>query len=117
MDLEKAVELGRLIGQTEEYQALKRAREGLEGATELRASFERLEQLAEALEQRAAQGQEPDPRDGEEYNRLFGELQADVRYQRLVAAQSNFDKLMMRVHERIMDGIRRGAESRIITLG
>jgi hypothetical protein len=33
-----------------------------------------------------------------------------------VAAQSNFDKLMVRVNEQIMEGIRRGSASPIITL-
>jgi hypothetical protein len=34
-----------------------------------------------------------------------------------VAAQDNFDKLMMRVNNWILDGIKRGAASPIITLG
>jgi hypothetical protein len=35
----------------------------------------------------------------------------------MVAAQANFDKLMVRVNEYILDGIRKGAASPIITLG
>jgi hypothetical protein len=46
-----------------------------------------------------------------------GEVQSDPAYQQLVAAQSNFDKLMLKVQEQIMEGMRKGAESRIITLG
>jgi hypothetical protein len=34
-----------------------------------------------------------------------------------VAAQTNFDKLMIRVNDQIMEGIRKGAASPIITLG
>ena len=34
-----------------------------------------------------------------------------------MVAQENFDKLMARVNEWILDGIRRGAASPIITLG
>lgn len=117
MYLDKALELGRLIGQSEEYQALRRARESLGDAPELRRRFERLEELAVSLEQGALEGKEPDPSQGAEYNRLFEEVQADPRYQQLVAAQTNFDKLMVRVQERILEGIRRAAESRIITLG
>ncbi len=37
---EKAQELGRLIGQSDDYKALKRARDGLEGVEELDAKFE-----------------------------------------------------------------------------
>ena len=35
-------------------------------------------------------------------------------YQRLIAAQENFDKLMLRVNSWIADGIRAGATSQII---
>jgi hypothetical protein len=38
-------------------------------------------------------------------------------YQRLVAAQENFDKIMSKVNDWIVDGIERGATSSIITLG
>jgi len=38
-------------------------------------------------------------------------------YQRLVAAQENFDKTMGKVNDWIVDGIERGASSSIITLG
>jgi hypothetical protein len=33
-----------------------------------------------------------------------------------VAAQANFDKLMLRVQDQIMEGIKKGSESVIITL-
>jgi hypothetical protein len=33
-----------------------------------------------------------------------------------VSAQSNFDKMMHQVQERIVEGMQQGAESRIITL-
>ena len=38
-------------------------------------------------------------------------------YQRVVAAQENFDKSMVRVNDCILDGIQKGAASPIITLG
>ena len=115
--LDKAEELGRAIGQTEEYGALRRAQEGMESQEGLRDRIARLQQLAESLERQAAEGKEPPAPDVEEYDRLFGEIQADSAYQALVAAQANFDKLMVRVHEQMADGMRKGAESRIITLG
>jgi hypothetical protein len=40
-----------------------------------------------------------------------------MAYQRLVSAQENFDKLMSRVNDWIVDGIEKGATSSIITLG
>jgi hypothetical protein len=48
---------------------------------------------------------------------LLGQVQGQVVYQRLVAAQENFDKIMGKVNDWIVDGIERGAASPIITLG
>jgi cell fate (sporulation/competence/biofilm development) regulator YlbF (YheA/YmcA/DUF963 family) len=117
MEMEKAFELGRLLGQGDAYKMMKRAQDGLEEATELRPKFERMEQLAQKLQEITAQGTEPPQEDVEEYDRLFSETQADPRYQQLVVAQSNFDKVMLKVQERIAEGMRKGAESSIITLG
>ena len=114
---EKAQELGRMIGQGEEFKALQRAREALEEKKELEGKLKGLEGLAAHLEKALAEGKKPEPGDEQEYERLVGEVQSDPAYQQLVAAQSNFDKLMLRVQEQIMEGMRKGAESRIITLG
>ena len=72
--------------------------------------------MGEALERVTAEGKEPPTEDVAEYDRVFGEVQADPRYQQLVAAQANFDKLMLRVQQRIAEGMKKGAESSIITL-
>ncbi len=116
MHMDKAFELGKLVGQGEEYKALKRAQEGIEQATELKLKFDRMEQVAEQLEQSAAQGSEPPKDEIEEYDRLFNEAQADPRYQQLAVAQANFDKLMVQVQQRMAEGMRKGAESPIIIL-
>jgi cell fate (sporulation/competence/biofilm development) regulator YlbF (YheA/YmcA/DUF963 family) len=114
---EKAQELGRLIGQGEEYRALQRAREALGEKKELDEKLKDLEKLATGLEQALAEGKQPGSDDEKQYEQLVAEVQADAAYQQLVAAQSNFDKLMLKVQEQIMEGMRKGAESRIITLG
>ena len=49
--------------------------------------------------------------------RCSARCRARPSYQRLVAAQENFDKLMARVNDWIVDGIEKGATSSIITLG
>jgi cell fate (sporulation/competence/biofilm development) regulator YlbF (YheA/YmcA/DUF963 family) len=113
---EKAHELGKLLGQTPEFQALQRARDAMKAAGDLRLKLDRMEALAQGLQEQVAGGTEPEPEQVEEYNRVFGELQSDARYQQLAAAQSNFEKLMMQVNERIMEGMQKGAESSIITL-
>jgi len=114
---EKANELGRILGQTDEYQALKRAHEQVNDSPELKDKMERLDALARNMETGANRGQEPSEQQVEEYEKLLGEIQGSPVYQAVVAAQSNFDKLMLKVNKDIMEGIRKGAESRIITLG
>jgi cell fate (sporulation/competence/biofilm development) regulator YlbF (YheA/YmcA/DUF963 family) len=114
---EKAIELGRLIGQSDEYKALRSANELVREQEELRTKMDALTNLAQSIDEVAGQGSEPSPEQVEQYNALLSEIQADAKYQGVVAAQSNFDKLMLRVNELILDGMRKGAASPIITLG
>jgi hypothetical protein len=48
---------------------------------------------------------------------LLSKVQSNATYQRLVVAQENYDKIMMKVNDWIVDGIKKGATSSIITLG
>jgi cell fate (sporulation/competence/biofilm development) regulator YlbF (YheA/YmcA/DUF963 family) len=113
---EKAEDLGRQIGQTEEYKALKRAQDRLQSGKELAAQLRRLQELAERLERTMDRGETPSEADRTLYEQTLSQVQADPVYQGMVAAQANFDKLMVRVNEHILDGIRKGAASPIITL-
>jgi cell fate (sporulation/competence/biofilm development) regulator YlbF (YheA/YmcA/DUF963 family) len=113
---ERAVDLGRLIGQTEDYKSLRRAHEQVKDERDLQERMGRLHTIAQQIEQGAGEGHEPDEELVREYEGLLSTIQADARYQAVVAAQANFDKLMLRVNEQIMEGIRRGAASPIITL-
>jgi cell fate (sporulation/competence/biofilm development) regulator YlbF (YheA/YmcA/DUF963 family) len=114
---QKAEDLGRQIGQSEEYKALKRAQERLQEARELEAQLKRLQEMAHRLDQALDRGEAPSEEDRGAYDQLLGQIQGDSVYQGLVAAQANFDKLMVRVNEQILDGMRKGAASPIITLG
>ena len=114
---DKAMELGRLVGQSEEYQALKRANERLMAEQALRESLERLRTLQLQVGEMLDRGQEPSAEQQAEIDKLVGGVQSHPGYQGVVAAQANFDKLMMKINEWILDGIRKGADSRIITLG
>lgn len=116
MIAERAVDLGRLIGQSDEYKALRRAHEQVKDERELQERMSHLHALAEQLEGAALNEQDPPETAVNEYNDLLGVIQADPRYQSVVAAQANFDKLMLRVNEQILEGIKRGAASPIITL-
>ena len=48
---------------------------------------------------------------------LLSKVQVQPAYQRLIAAQENFDKQMARVNDWILEGIEKGAASPIIMLG
>ncbi len=114
---DKAKELGRLIGQSAEYQAVKRANDALSqdaAAVALLRQMEQLRMNAQAMMQR---GERPTEEMEKELDGLLGQVQGQSVYQRLVAAQENFDKIMSKVNDWIVDGIERGATSSIITLG
>ena len=110
----RAQELGRQIGQAEEYKALSRAREALSADKTCVSRLNKLSELEREISSSLQQGVEPAEAIQQEYENLFTELQASPLYQALVAGQSNFDKILMRVNEEIGRGIELGAQSRII---
>jgi cell fate (sporulation/competence/biofilm development) regulator YlbF (YheA/YmcA/DUF963 family) len=76
-----------------------------------------MEQLRVSAQQMIQRGERPTQEMEQELDTMLGQVQRQPVYQRLVAAQENFDKMMTRVNDWIMDGIERGAASPIITLG
>jgi hypothetical protein len=48
---------------------------------------------------------------------LLTKVQSNPSYQRVAVAQENLDKVMRHVNDWISDGIQKGAQSSIITLG
>ena len=114
---EKAVDLGRNIGQTAEYQALKRANDALNGDREAIALLKRMEDIRVQAQRMIERGEQPTADMEQELDRLLSDVQVNPIYQRAVVAQENFDKVMMRVNDLILDGIKKGATSSIITLG
>jgi cell fate (sporulation/competence/biofilm development) regulator YlbF (YheA/YmcA/DUF963 family) len=113
---DKAIELGRLLGQTDEYKALKRAGDRLREDAEAQKQLAEVERLAVELERAARAGRQPSAAEVEAYERAASSIQGHPVYQSMVAAQANFEKLMTRVNERIYQGIQKGAASPIITL-
>ena len=112
--MEQAKSLGNALARTDEYQALRRAMKDADDdreIAELRSTLQRLEGSISA-ELRA--GKEPEKEVAEEYESTVGRLQANSTYQRLVAAQTNFDKILQKVNATIAKGMEEGAESRII---
>jgi len=111
---EKAREIGRLLSQTDEYKALKRANEQLSEDRETVTLLNELGALQDELSKELRDGKEPSAENQEEYGRLADELQQKSIYQMVVAAQSNFDRIMVRMNEEIGRGIEAGEQSRII---
>jgi cell fate (sporulation/competence/biofilm development) regulator YlbF (YheA/YmcA/DUF963 family) len=113
----RADELGRLVGQSEEYQAWRRAEERLTADDGMREALDRLAQLQVAAAEKAERGEQPLPEQQSELDALWSRVQVNPLYQSYIAARTNFDKMMYRVNEMILEGMKKGVESRIITLG
>jgi cell fate (sporulation/competence/biofilm development) regulator YlbF (YheA/YmcA/DUF963 family) len=114
---QKAKELGRLIGQSPEYQAVKRANESLHNDRDAVTSLNRMETLRQEAQRMLAQGTEPSDEMEHELDDLLTKVQGRPSYQMAISAQENFDKLMMQVNGWISEGMKSGAASPIITLG
>lgn len=114
---EKAVELGRLIGQSAEYQAVKRANEALNGDREVTTALQRMDALRHEAQAMIERGEQPTAEMEQELDQLLTKVQGSTIYQRVIAANENFDKVMVQVNQWMLEGIKKGATSSIITLG
>lgn len=114
---EKAKELGRMIGQSPEYQAVKRANDALTADKDAVALMRQMDTLRKDAQRLIESGQEPTPDMERQLDELLEQVQRNAIYQRMVSAQTNFEKVMARVNEWILTGIQKGATSSIITLG
>ena len=113
---EKAQELGRMIGQTPEYQALRRAESNLREDRDTVAKLDQIQRLARQVDQLIAQGQMPDAPTSEAYENAVRELETSTAGQAYVVARANFEKVMNKVNQQISEGMEKGATSSIITL-
>jgi cell fate (sporulation/competence/biofilm development) regulator YlbF (YheA/YmcA/DUF963 family) len=111
---EMAMDLGQALGRTDEYQALRRAAQSVDEDRELTELRNDLQNLEAELMAALRGGQEPSEEDKDRYEALARALQAKPLYQRLVAAQANFDKVLQVANETISRGIEQGAKGRII---
>ncbi len=114
---EKARDLGRTIGQSSEYQALRRANDALGADRDALDMLRRMEQLRLDAHKALERGERPTEDMERQLDDLLGQVQVNATYQRLVVAQENFDKVMSHVNEWILQGIEKGSASPIITLG
>ena len=112
--LEMAERLGQSLARTDEYQALKRAIDASGDDRELAELQSEIQKLEQEMESVLRAGNQPTEEQTKQYEAFFSRLQSNSSYQRLVATQANFDKIVSRVNETIHKCIQKGAESRII---
>jgi len=112
--MQKARELGRLISHTAEFSYLSSAQKELDDDREATEKLNRLKKVQDQVVSTVEKGEEPDEELLEEREELAQDLQRDRKYQSLVSAQSNFDKLMKKVNRAISQGLKKGEESDII---
>lgn len=113
---EKARELGRVIGQSPEYQAVKKSSDALNGDREAAAILQQMEKIRTAAQQLIQRGEHPTQEMEQQLDDLLSKVQTNPVYQRAISAQENFDKVMYQVNNLIMEGMKKGATSSIITL-
>ena len=109
-----ARDLGAALARTDEYQSLKRANEAADEDRPLVEVRNRLQGLEDRIEAALRSGREPEDDVKEAYEAALSELQAMSVFQRVVAAQSNFEKVMYKVNQTVAEGINEGSHSRII---
>ncbi len=112
--MEKARQLGRMIGQTSEYEYLQAANQDIADDRDATELINRFKELQEEAVEHLERGEDPPEEVQDELEEIRGELQGSPRYQSLVAAQSNFDKLMQKVQKAIGEGMKKGSESQIV---
>jgi cell fate (sporulation/competence/biofilm development) regulator YlbF (YheA/YmcA/DUF963 family) len=111
---ERAGEVGRLISQTPEYAYLKTAHREIEEDEEARTKLGRIDELRGQLAGYLERDEEAPQELLDDLTKLSEEVQTSVKFQSLIAAESNFNKLMDRVHGAIGSGIKAGEQSKII---
>ena len=113
---EKAKELGRFIGQSPEYQAVKRSSDALNGDREAVTILQDMEKIRTDAQKMIQRGEQPTEEMEQKLDELLSKVQTNPVYQRAIVAQENFDKVMYQINNWIMEGMKKGATSSIITL-
>jgi hypothetical protein len=80
-------------------------------------ALQRMDTLRNEAQAMIEKGQQPTAEMEQELDTLLTKVQASTIYQRVIAANENFDKVMVQVNQWMLEGIKKGATSSIITLG
>jgi cell fate (sporulation/competence/biofilm development) regulator YlbF (YheA/YmcA/DUF963 family) len=113
--VEAAKELGRLIAQTPEYKNYSQAAKNVEDDRETSQLLERLKVFEQKAQELESGGEEVTEELKSEYTGYVENVQSHPKIQALLVSQDNYLKMMNRVNALIGEGIREGAQSKIIT--
>lgn len=111
---ERAGEVGRLVSQTAEFRYLKAAHKEISADADATSRMDEMRKLQTEIMGYLEKGEEPPEDLRHQLEALSENMQTSTRYQALISAQANFDKLMGKVQDAIGSGIRSGEESRIV---
>jgi cell fate (sporulation/competence/biofilm development) regulator YlbF (YheA/YmcA/DUF963 family) len=75
-----------------------------------------MEQVRIEAQKMMERGEQPTEEMENNLDALLGQVQGKAAYQNVIVAQENFEKVMGRVNELILEGMKKGAASSIITL-
>ena len=103
--------------QSPEYQSVRKSSEALNADRDAVAVLEQMEKVRVGAQQMIQRGEQPTPEMEKQLDDLLMKVQGNSVYQRAISAQENFDKVMYQVNNWILDGMKKGATSSIITLG
>jgi cell fate (sporulation/competence/biofilm development) regulator YlbF (YheA/YmcA/DUF963 family) len=111
---EKAVSLGRAIGQTDSAKAMERAQENLKDDEETADLFEEVQEMEQEILGKVQSGEDVDESKQDELKEKMQKLESDPNFQKYMSAQMNLDKMMKKVNQFIQEGIEEGKDSNII---
>src|SRR5258707_8888788 len=112
---EKAQELGRLIGQSAEYQDLRRAEATLQEDAETRGRLEKIDQLARQIDEQVTARKVPEEATVLAYEAAVRDPEGSTQGQAYVVARAHYEKLMARGEQQMTPRIQRGPTNSITT--
>src|SRR5437763_15226782 len=102
---QKAGELGRLPGQSEEYKTLVRASDRMKEDAVVRQLLAEVERSAQDIDRATQEGREPAKDQVERDDRPVQSVHADAEYQQVGAAPAKFEQRTAKRNARSYDGM------------
>jgi len=102
---EKAMELGREIRGTSEYQELKRSEENLSGDPAAQEIIQEVQEIQQQIEAAQKMGVQPDQEQMNKFNDLRQKMHENLTVRSFIKAQEDLNELMKTVNDSISEGI------------